>query len=86
MSQGEDGAAAAATLRRIEQKIDVLAWRLAAVEERVGIVDLKLEALDSIWESIRDIVGVMSTGEARRLGGGWNDAPRPAPNPPDRAT
>lgn len=52
MCRGDDLSTVAAILQRMEQKIDVLAYLLGDVGERVAIADLKLEALDPICDAI----------------------------------
>ena len=71
MSCGEEFSALAAALRRIEQRIEVLAYRLASVDDRVGIIDLKLEGLDSIFSLTRQIAAALGAlnGRGRHMDG-----------------
>jgi hypothetical protein len=71
MSCGEEFSALAAALRRIEQRIEVLACRLATIDDRVAIIDLKLEGLDSIFSLTREIAAALGVGNGTRshLGG-----------------
>jgi hypothetical protein len=71
MSGGEESSALSAALRRIEQRIEVLACRLATIDDRVGIIDLKLEGLDSIFSLTRQIAALVGAvnGTRPRQGG-----------------
>jgi hypothetical protein len=53
--------AIADALRRIEERIELLACGLATVDDRVGIIDLKLEGLDSIFDAVRAISHTAAT-------------------------
>jgi hypothetical protein len=55
--------AIAGALRRIEGRIEWLACSLATIDDRVGIIDLKLEGLDSISDAMRAITTAVGTPE-----------------------
>jgi hypothetical protein len=52
------------SLKRIEQGVNVIAWRLGQFEEVVGIMDMKFEGIESVDKWMREIaaaVGVERT-------------------------
>lgn len=53
------------TLQLIEERIELLITLLGILDDRVGIIDLKLEVRDSIWDATRQIASAVEAPDSR---------------------